>query len=70
MAGTRKGSQSRRPAGTSRPGDHISWSFPFKPPLVNGSGGGGVCFAPATKLRLDEYSCSSKVLLSSNAGVC
>lgn len=57
MAGTRKVSQSRRPAGTSHPGDHISWSFPFKPPLVSGSGGGGVCFAPATKLRLDEYSC-------------
>lgn len=35
--------------------DHISWSFPFKPPLVNASV--GVCFAPQLVLRLDEYAC-------------
>ena len=29
--------------------DHISWSFPFKPPLVKARV--GVCFAPQRVLR-------------------
>lgn len=37
--------------------DHIGWSFPFKPPLVNVSVGCLLC--PSDELlRSDEYSCS------------